>query len=106
MKQICFMLKLKKDKLDEYLKNHQVWPEMLDVLSHSEIKNYSLFVDIKSASVIGYFESENPEQSLKEVNQTEVNKKWQEKMSEYFEMGSGDMRGGAIQYFEQYFYLK
>ena len=105
MKQVCFTLKLKKQKVEDYLNNHKVWPEMLSVLSHSGIKNYSLFVDKKNALVIGYFESENPEQSLEEVGRTEINKKWQEHMAEYFEAESGDMKEGGICYFEQYFHL-
>ncbi len=44
MQRICFLLKVKPDKLDEYKRRHQaVWPEMRDALSRTGWHNYSLF---------------------------------------------------------------
>ena len=105
MKRVCFLLQVKKDRVEDYLKAHQVWPEMLQAISDAGMKNYSIFIR-KDGLAVGYFEADNPEESLRKVGQTDVNKRWQEKMAEYFEAGSGDMETGGIEWLEQYFYLK
>ena len=106
MKKVCFKLKLEKNNMDEYLENHQVWPEMLEEMSKSGLRNYSLFIDKKEGAIIGYFESDDPQQSLKTLGETEVNQRWQKNMSKYFQSGSGDMQTGQIEWLEQYFYLE
>ena len=106
MKRACFKLRIKKNKIDEYLERHHVWPEMLEALSNAGIKNYSLFVDRDENCIIGYFESENPEESLRKVGQTDVNRRWQEGMMKYFENGSGDLKKGGIQWLKSYFFLE
>ena len=106
MKRVCFLLRIKKELLDDYLKAHQVWPELLDAISESGIKNYSLFVNRQESFIVGYFEAENPENSLGKLSKTEVNKKWQAQFAKYFESGSGDMKEGGLDWMEQYFYLE
>ena len=45
MRRIAFLLKVKEDKIDEYVKHHEtVWPEMLDALRRTGWHNYSLFM--------------------------------------------------------------
>lgn len=106
MKQVCFLLRIKKDLLEEYKKIHQsVWPEMLEVLSKAGIRNYSLFLR-RDGLLAGYFEAENPQESLREVGETEVNKRWQDYMSRYFESGSGDLQEGEPEWLEQIFHLE
>lgn len=42
---ICFLFKVKSEKLDEYKMRHrEVWPEMLDAMRQSGWRNYSLFL--------------------------------------------------------------
>ena len=44
-KRVCFLLKVKKDMMEEYVKEHeQVWQEMLDALTKHGWHNYSLFL--------------------------------------------------------------
>ena len=105
MKHVCFRLRLKKQKVEEYLHSHKVWPEMLEALGHAGIKNYSLFVHKKEGFIIGYFEAEDPQKTLRKVGQTEVNSRWQAHMAEFFESGSGDMQKSAIEWLDPYFYL-
>ena len=45
MKRIAFLLKVREDKIAEYVKHHEsVWPEMLDALRRTGWHNYSLFM--------------------------------------------------------------
>ena len=101
MKQVCFLLRLKHDRIDDYLKAHQVWPELLDVMREAGIRNYSLFLR-EGGMVVGYLEAENPEESLRKVAETEVSQRWEEGMAEYFE----DDGGGLEEWLRQYFYME
>ena len=105
MKRACFLLNVRPDRLDEYKKRHQaVDPEMLHALSDAGIRNYSLFLR-GDGLLVGYFEAEDPKESLRKVGETEANARWQEKMKSFFVSGSGDMEKGALEWLEQVFYL-
>lgn len=106
MKRVCFLLKLKKDRIDDYLKAHQVWPKMLDALHRAGIRNYSIFIRKKNGLLVGYFEADDPEKSLAEVAGTDVNRRWQEYMAQFFESGSGDLQKGGPEWLDQCFYLE
>ena len=34
MKRVCFLLRVKKDRVDDYLRAHDVWPEVRDATAH------------------------------------------------------------------------
>ena len=105
MQKVCFTLKLKKERMEDYLKAHRVWPEMLQAISDTAISNYSLFIDKNEAIAVGYFEAENTHASLEKLGQTEVNRRWQDSMAEFFESSSGDLESGGLQWLAQYFHL-
>ena len=105
MRRVCFLLRVKKDLREEYKKSHEsVWPEMLDVLRKAGIRNYSLFLR-RDGLLVGYFEAENPQESLRKVGETEVNRRWQNCMARYFEAGSGDLQEGKPEWLEQIVYV-
>ena len=92
MKRISFILKVKADRIEEYKAHHKtVWPEMLEALRRTGWHNYSLFMR-GDGMMVGYFET--PE-SLKAAQdgmaKEEINAKWQEMMSPYFE-SLGDLK--------------
>ena len=104
MERACFLLKVKEDMLAEYRRAHDpVWPEMLEALRRAGIRNYSMFCR-PDGMLVGYFEAENVEEALREVGETDVNRRWQEHMAPYFEAGSGDLEKGGIEWLEPYFY--
>jgi len=106
MKRVCFLLRIKPDLVEEYRRIHEpVWPELLDVMRRSGMNNYSLFLR-PDGLLIGYFEAENPEESLRKVGETDVNRRWQERMAPYFEAGSGDLSGGGPEWVEQVFFME
>lgn len=85
MQRICFLLKVKQDRLAEYKQRHAtVWPEMREALSRAGWHNYSLFLR-DDGLLIGYLETPDFEQALSQMAATDVNARWQAEMSGFFE---------------------
>ena len=58
MQRVCFLLKVREDRLAEYRERHAaVWPEMLEALSATGWHNYSLFLR-DDGLLVGYLETE------------------------------------------------
>jgi len=104
MQRVCFVLQVKTNRIRDYLNAHQVWPEMEKAMSDAGISNYSMFVR-DDGLLVGYLEAEDPEASLRSLGQTDVNRRWQEHMAEYFQT-SGDLETEGVQWLDQYYYLK
>jgi L-rhamnose mutarotase len=105
MRRVCFLLRIKKDLVEEYRQAHEpVWPEMLDAMHYAGIRNYSMFLR-PDGLLIGYFEAEDPEESLRTVGETDANRRWQEHMAPYFESSSGDLLRGGPEWVDQIFYM-
>ena len=104
MQRVCFNLQVKDGLTEDYLRDHQVWPEMQQAIRDVGITNFSMFVR-EDGLLVGYFEAEDPEKSLDLLGQTDVNRRWQALMAKYFESG-GDMKGGGIRWLKQYFYIE
>lgn len=104
MDRVCFTMRLKPERVDEYLTAHEtVWPEMLDALRETGWANYSLFVDRDAALVIGYVETEDFESSVAAMNQRDVNARWQATMAGFFaEEAAPD---STMRRLRQYFHL-
>ncbi|TNC48661.1 L-rhamnose mutarotase [Mumia zhuanghuii] len=90
MRRVCFQLKVRPDRIDEYKRRHAaVWPEMLEALYAAGWHNYSLFLR-PDGLLIGYLETDSVEaDELKDVQArmaaTDVNRRWQAEMAELFE---------------------
>lgn len=105
MQRGCFLLKVKKERLADYLKAHDpVWPEMLDALSKAGLRNYSLFFR-PDGLLVGYLEGDDIKTSLEAVGRTEANMRWQAFMAEFFEGKSGDLKEGGAVWLQEYFHL-
>lgn len=103
---ICFRLKVRQEKLDEYITRHaNVWPEMLRALHATGWRNYSLFLD-KDGTLIGYFETASLEASLQGMAKTEVNSRWQKEMADFFELAEGQVPDSAFVQLTQIFNLE
>lgn len=86
MKRVGFLLKVRQEKMDEYIKHHEhVWEEMLQALRDSDWHNYSLFIR-DDGLLFGYFETEESLAAAQaKMAEQEVNTRWQEFMAPYFE---------------------
>ena len=85
MERVCFLLRVRPDKLDEYKARHRaVWPEMLDALRATGWRNYSLFLD-RDGLLVGYLETDDFEAAVAGMEATDVNARWQADMAQYFQ---------------------
>lgn len=71
--------------MPEYQERHKaVWPEMQKALHDTGWRNYSLFLR-DDGLLIGYLESDDFEAARAAMGRTEVNKRWQASMMDFFE---------------------
>ncbi|MEU2677425.1 L-rhamnose mutarotase [Streptomyces sp. NPDC007107] len=85
MQRVCFLLKVREDRKDEYRERHAaVWPDMLAALSKAGWHNYSLFLR-EDGLLVGYLETEDFDAAREAMAATEVNARWQREMGEFFE---------------------
>jgi L-rhamnose mutarotase len=83
MERVCFLLRVRPDRLEEYKARHrEVWPDMLAALSATGWSNYSLFLD-DDGLLVGYFETEDFQAALDGMEATDVNARWQAEMAEF-----------------------
>ena len=106
MKRVGFMLKVKKHLVEEYKEHHKnVWPDMLEALSQAGWHNYSLFLR-DDGTLFGYFETpESLEAAQVAMAATEVNGRWQDKMSAYFDIAEGAHADELFIELEEVFHL-
>ncbi len=87
MERVCFELRVRADRLDEYRERHRaVWPEMLAALREAGWTNYSLFLR-EDGMLIGYCETEDFEAAQRAMEAAEINAHWQSEMAPLFESG-------------------
>ena len=85
MQRICFVLHLRREKIEEYRERHAaVWPAMVEALQDAGWKNYSLFLQ-PDGLLVGYFETEDLASSQRKMQAAPVNAQWQREMARYFE---------------------
>jgi L-rhamnose mutarotase len=82
---VCFLLKVRPEKLEEYKGRHEhVWPEMLDALRQTGWRNYSLFLR-PDGLLVGYLEAEDFEKCCAGMKDHPINARWQSEMAPFFE---------------------
>ncbi len=85
LKRVCFLLQVKRDRLDEYKRRHEsIWPEMREALHKAGWYNYSLFLR-DDGLLVGYVETPDFQRALDQMALTEVNARWQTEMADFFE---------------------
>ncbi|MBZ5585790.1 MAG: L-rhamnose mutarotase [Acidobacteriia bacterium] len=84
MRRVCFLLQVRPERLAEYRERHQkVWPEMLEALSRTGWRNYSLFLR-DDGLLVGYLETPDFQKALKGMEAEKVNERWQREMAPFF----------------------
>ncbi|WP_344308578.1 L-rhamnose mutarotase [Fodinicola feengrottensis] len=105
MPRVCFLLRVRPDRMAEYRERHErVWPEMVAALSRAGWQNYSLFID-DDGLVVGYVETDDFEQALAAMEKTEVNGRWQAEMGEFFIGLDGRRPDEGMHVLSEYFHL-
>lgn len=106
MERVCFLLRVKRDRLAEYKRRHEaVWPEMLDALRETGWTNYSLFLR-DDGLLVGYFETPSLERALAGMASRDVNERWQREMGPFFEALEGKRPDEGFLRLEEVFHLE
>ncbi len=105
MERVCFILRVRPDRLDEYKARHrEVWPEMQDALRASGWDNYSLFLR-EDGLLVGYFETSSLTEALAGMAATDVNARWQAEMAPFFELPGDERPDTGLERLEEVFHL-
>ena len=105
MQRVCFLLKVKADRLDEYRVRHKaVWPEMLEALRQTGWHNYSLFLR-DDGLLVGYLDTPDFKRAVEAMGKTDVNARWQREMAPFFERLEGQRPDEAMVSLEEVFHL-
>jgi L-rhamnose mutarotase len=105
MQRVCFLLKVRTERLNEYKARHAaVWPDMLQALHETGWHNYSLFLR-DDGLLVGYFETPDLQAALDGMAAREVNARWQAEMAPFFEGLDGRRPDEGFLQLEQVFYL-
>ena len=84
MMRSAFVLRVRPDKVDEYVEAHRhVWPELLAALRGAGIRNYTIYRH--GNEMFGYFESDDLDAAAASMAAHEVNARWQDAMAELLE---------------------
>jgi L-rhamnose mutarotase len=102
---VCFLLKVRQDKLEEYKERHaHVWPEMLNALRNTGWRNYSLFLR-PDGLLVGYLETDDFDRSCAAMKDQPINSRWQTEMAPFFEMLDGGAPDDRIFPLQEVFHL-
>ena len=105
MQRICFVLQVKKERLNEYKERHRaVWPEMKNALRETGWHNYSLFLR-PDGLLVGYLETDDFERARAGMAGLDVNKRWQSEMAEFFVQPEGLLPDEAMKPLEEVFHV-
>jgi L-rhamnose mutarotase len=105
MQRVCFLLKVREDRLAEYKAAHEhVWPEMLAALREAGWRNYSLFLR-DDGLLVGYVETDDLDAARAKMAEKDVNARWQLAMAPYFEALDGQRPDESFQVLPSVFYL-
>ena len=84
MQRIAFQLRIKADKIEEYDETHRnVWPELLQELERFGICDYSIFR--RGQQLFLTMHVPDFEEVAARLADSEVNRRWQQKMAPLFE---------------------
>jgi L-rhamnose mutarotase len=101
MERVCFLLRVRPDRLEEYKERHRnVWPEMLDALRDAGWGNYSLFLG-DGGLLVGYVETEDFDAAQRAMADADVNDRWQREMAGFF----GERADDGLVRLEEVFHL-
>ena len=105
MERVCFVLKVRQEKLGEYKERHRVvWDEMRQALTESGWGNYSLFLR-DDGLLVGYLETPDFAVALKSMAARDVNARWQASMAPFFEDLDGRRPDEGMLRLEEIFHL-
>jgi L-rhamnose mutarotase len=105
MRRVCFLLKVRQDRLEEYRERHRaVWADMLAALRDTGWRNYSLFLR-DDGLLVGYLETDDFQAAIDGMARTDVNARWQAEMAPFFEDLDGRHPDEGMRPLDEVFHL-
>ena len=106
MERVCFLARVRPDRLEEYRAAHRrVWPEMTAALSSAGWSNYTIFL-ADDGLLVGYLESDDYQAALERMAQTDVNDRWQAEMAPFFQGLEGRRPDEGLVRLDEIFHLQ
>ncbi len=89
MERIAFVIKIKEDKIEDYVRLHNpIPPELQAEVKASGVKNHSLWMR-SDGTVFGYLECKSWQDVMDYMSKSKVNAEWQEMMHDFQEQPPG-----------------
>jgi L-rhamnose mutarotase len=86
MKKVAFTMKLLPGAAEEYKRRHDLlWPELVQVLRQTGIRNYSIFLEEKSNTLFAVYHIEDPA-TARDLPAQEIMKRWWQYMKDLMEV--------------------
>ena len=86
---ICFHLRVRPSRLDEYKRIHQaVWPDVLAELKRAGVRNYSIFM-WEEGHEFGFLECDDWAETSRRLGESAVMRRWEEFMAGFLETPVG-----------------
>jgi L-rhamnose mutarotase len=84
MTRVCFVSRVRADRLEEYRARHAaVWPEMLEALRDCGWSSYTLHLSTDGL-LVGQLETDDLARAQAAMAATAVNARWQAEMAQFF----------------------
>jgi L-rhamnose mutarotase len=84
MAKVGFLIRVRKEKLAEYVRLHNpIWPELARDLKAAGMRNYTLWLDREAGVEFGYLECDDWGEVCRKLETSEVHTRWQELMQDY-----------------------
>lgn len=108
MQRIGLVIRVKPEKLEEYLKLHDpIWPELAAELKAAGIRNYSLWLDRSRCIEFGYLECDDWAAACAYLDKSEVHARWQTLMQNYLDSPKdADLAGQPVTLLPRVFQLE
>jgi L-rhamnose mutarotase len=92
MASYAWVLEVRPGYEEEYKQRHdEIWPEMLETLREAGIRNYNIFR--LGLTLIGYFETDDLDATLRKLAASEVNARWGQYMAPIMKIEIDQARG-------------
>ncbi len=104
MQRIAFQLRIKAGMEADYDESHlNVWPELLMELESFGVTDYSIFR--RGQELFLYLRAPDRDTLMRQLDQSEVNERWQKRMAHLFESVPSLRVGESIAWMEEVFFL-
>lgn len=95
MAKVGFLIRVRKEKLDEYVRLHNpIWPDLARDLKAAGMRNYTLWLDRDAGIEFGYLECDDWAAVCRNLEASDVHTGWQTLMQDYLLSSTDADQGG------------